>query len=474
MENIWLDVTTISAWQRPPVGVVRVELECASFALDNLDLKVRFCIFSMVEDQYQEVSSEELRETLDRIYNIGAFDKSQAAKLLPPSTMSFESRITSYFLRTIDIFPRGIRHFFFGFAKKRRKSTLMAIRACRELGVALCDFIWPSSYCANTENRAPPHGLTRHIPFASDDVYISVGLDWDQKNLPYLFSEKRRVGFTTLLFCYDVIPVKFPHLCVGDVSARFSKYFADLAWCADNVLCISDCSKKDLTQLLKVLGTPAPRMEVVKLGSNILPYEQAESDAVTGLTDILERKFILFVSTIERRKNHETIYRAYLQLIDAGVLDLPLLVFIGMPGWGVTDMLEDLRLDPRITPYIRIFNNVSDADLSWAYHNAYFTVFPSLYEGWGLPVAESLAHGKFCLASNAGSLPEVGGDLIDYVDPWDVPEWAAKIEFYIKNPRVLLARETKIKSEYKVIQWGSCAASVFESAIGMTCDEYLL
>jgi glycosyltransferase involved in cell wall biosynthesis len=258
---------------------------------------------------------------------------------------------------------------------------------------------------------------------------------------------------------------------VGDVSARFARYFADLAWCADHVLCISDCSKRDLTQLLKALGATVPRMEVVKLGSNILPYEQAESDAVTGLTDILGRKFILFVSTIERRKNHETIYRAYLQLIDAGLLDLPLLVFIGMSGWGVTDMLADLRLDPRIKPYIRIFNDVPDADLSWAYHNAYFTVFPSLYEGWGLPVAESLAHGKFCLASNAGSLPEVGGDLIDYVDPWDVPEWASKIEFYIKNPKVLLARETKIKSEYKVIQWRSCASSVFESAIGMTSDE---
>jgi glycosyltransferase involved in cell wall biosynthesis len=72
---------------------------------------------------------------------------------------------------------------------------------------------------------------------------------------------------------------------------------------------------------------------------------------------------------------------------------------------------------------------------------ACFTVFPSLCEGWGLPIAESLAHGKFFVASNRTSIPEVGGDLIDYFDPSDDDDALAKIERLLFEPGYLAARE---------------------------------
>ena len=127
--------------------------------------------------------------------------------------------------------------------------------------------------------------------------------------------------------------------------------------------------------------------------------------------------------------------------------------------------MADLRLDSRIHPYIRILNRVTDSDLSRLYKNAYFTVYPSLYEGWGLPVAESLANGKFCLASNVASIPEVGGDLIEYLDPWDVPAWAARIHWYIDHPDDLSQKEQRIKKEYIPVTWQSCAASILETAL---------
>ena len=106
-----------------------------------------------------------------------------------------------------------------------------------------------------------------------------------------------------------------------------------------------------------------------------------------------------------------------------------------MPGWGVDGLLSDLRLDFRIKPYVKILNHVSDGDLALLYQYAEFTVFPSLYEGWGLPIAESLAFGKFCLASNAASIPEVGGALVEYLDPWDLPAWAERLKWYFDSPR---------------------------------------
>jgi glycosyltransferase involved in cell wall biosynthesis len=103
---------------------------------------------------------------------------------------------------------------------------------------------------------------------------------------------------------------------------------------------------------------------------------------------------------------------------------------------------------------------LSDAELDVAYHHCQFTLFPSLAEGWGLPVAESLAHGKFCLASNRTSIPEVGGDLIDYFDPSDDDDVVAKIERLLFEPGYLAAREARLRTEYCPGTWADCARSV--------------
>lgn len=127
--------------------------------------------------------------------------------------------------------------------------------------------------------------------------------------------------------------------------------------------------------------------------------------------------------------------------------------------------MADLRLDPRILPYIRILNHVTDADLVHLYRNAYFTVYPSLYEGWGLPVAESLAYGKFCLASNSASIPEVGGNLIEYLDPWDVPKWAERLLWYIEHPTELVDAEQRIRTQFKPASWAECAKLILGASI---------
>jgi glycosyltransferase involved in cell wall biosynthesis len=428
----------------------------------------RFCRYDANGRRYAEVTSAEVRAAVERIQvkPQAVLTMQLASNQHSLSTTSNEQKLKTLALRLINSMPEGLRRPVFNFAISRRPAYQAAVRGYREGRHALRELLRPSGagkYIALNSTKKSGTDPMYTVPFAAGDVYVSLGLDWDQKDLAYLFAQKRLVGFKALLFCYDVIPVKFPHLCVGDVASKFAKYFSDLAWCADQVLCISECSRKDLTQLLTSLGTPLPLMGIIKLGCDIQAFISDYS--APDVAELLGRSYILFVSTIERRKNHETLYRAYTRLIDSGMIDLPLLVFVGMPGWGVNDLLADLRLDPRIQPYIRILNHVSDNDLAYLYRGAYFTVYPSLYEGWGLPVAESLAYGKFCLASNAASISEVGGDLIEYLDPWDVPAWALRIKWYIENSDDLSAREQQIKNEYKPTTWLSCAASIFETAM---------
>lgn len=468
MPCIWLDVTTIFGWHRPVVGVVRTEFECAAFALNRVAPQTRFCLFNASDRRYVEVSADEVRDVLARIRTRLPLSSSMNSPTnsITAARLTREQHLTAYIKRLIEMLPQRLRRHVFNFVANRKSAYQFAVRSYREARLAIREFLRPTKegrFIPAMSSGATIESPKYDVPFTQYDIYISLGLDWDQKDLTYLYSQKRRFGFKVLLFCYDIIPVKFPHLCVGDVAAIFSKYFSDLAWCADKVLCISECSRRDLTQLLDELGTPMPQMDVVRLGCNISPA--SADDPAPDILDLLDRRYILYVATIERRKNHETLYRAYTRLIDSSMTGLPYLVFVGMLGWGVNDLLADLRLDPRVWPYIRILNYVKDSDLAYLYKNAYFTVLPSLYEGWGLPVAESLAFGKFCLASNAASIPEVGGDLVEYLDPWDVPAWTERIKWYIDHEADLVLREHQIKNKYKPVTWESCASAIFKSTI---------
>ena len=471
MKIIWLDVSTVMVWHRPAVGIVRVEAECAAYGLQRLEAavgSVRFCRFHSTRG-YQEVSAAELRVALAGIQGrSAAVHKNQHPPPHVVPAVPLERRVKALVLRLINRLPASLRASAFEFVARRRESFAAALRGYRELRHALKTFVRPPqagfSAMKDPGFGAPP-AERPPVPFRSGDVYVSMGLDWDQKDLVYLYKQKRNLEFKVVLFCYDVIPVKFPHLCVGDVAASFARYFADLAWCADKVLCISESSLNDLKVLLGELGAPLPDMSVIKLGCQ-LPVIATDVIA-SDVAALLGQRFVLFVSTIERRKNHETLYRAYTRLVDAGEANLPLLLFVGMPGWGVNDLMADLQLDPRTKDLIKLLHHVNDADLARLYQHALMTVFPSLYEGWGLPVAESLAAGKCCLASGVASIPEVGGDLVDYVDPWDVPAWAERLRWYFNNPSLVANKEARIKESYQPMSWPKCAEDVFSHATGL-------
>ncbi|MFJ4588356.1 glycosyltransferase family 4 protein [Pseudomonas moraviensis] len=456
----WFDVTTILGWHRPAVGIIRTEAEAAAHALELIAAgeDVKFCFYNH-STGYSAIGAGEVTATLKRISAGHSSAPSQVA-VISSNKSSIEARVKEKALKVLNRLPTKISGRIYQFFQQRRVSIVEAVVGVRHLRSALRGFFKPAHRGHVFNPSSQQASITEH-PFSKGDSYISVGLDWDNKNLPYLYELKKNVGLRVVLFCYDVIPVRLPHLCVGDVAARFANYFTDVAWCADKILCISECTRKDLVALLEELGAPVPETAVVKLGCQ-LSHELSDNIS-PEVKALLKERFVLFVSTIERRKNHEVLYRAYARLIDEGVQDLPKLVFVGMPGWGVGDLLADIRLDPRTKPYIRILNNVSDSDLMHLYRHCMMTAFPSLYEGWGLPVAESLAAGKYCLASSAASIPEVGGELLDYLEPWDVSVWATELQKYAFDPFALAAKEEAIKRDYKPVAWAETAQFIFAS-----------
>jgi glycosyltransferase involved in cell wall biosynthesis len=130
------------------------------------------------------------------------------------------------------------------------------------------------------------------------------------------------------------------------------------------------------------------------------------------------------------------------------------LVFAGQIGWSVGGLLADLEASNFLDGKIVHMPGVSDGQRLAAYRSC--LVFPSLDEGWGLPVAESLVQGKFCVASDRTSIPEVGGDLIDYFDPTNEDDALAKIERLLLDPGYLAAREARLRTEYRPRSWANC------------------
>jgi len=459
MHNTWIDVTTILGWQRSAVGIVRTEVECATYALKmDASKAVKFCAYTP-ENGYYEVDKRVVEETIRRIN--GHVHKKNTHVESKHKNIEYKAKVKALILKFIRLLPSGVQRKVINYLLPRRVAALSLLTSLRHGKLALKQFFKPGVVAQVVQPKKMNSEAGVNYPFSHGDEYISLGLDWDQKDFQYLYLIKKNISLKVKLFCYDVIPVKLPHLCVGDVAGKFSHYFSNVAWCADEIFCISKCSRDDLNDLLKQLGTPIPKLTIVKLGCE-LPEIEDSYEVSDDVKTILEKKYILFVSTIERRKNHEVLYKAYTRLIDNKIDNLPLLVFVGMPGWGMNDFITDLNLDPRIKGKIIQLNNVSDPELTQLYKNCWFTVYPSLYEGWGLPVAESLAFGKYCLASSAASVPEVAGDLLDYIDPWDVPGWANQIKYFIENPNEIQQREAKINAEYKSTKWSETAASILK------------
>jgi glycosyltransferase involved in cell wall biosynthesis len=443
--TIWFDVTTILMWRRPPTGVVRVEAEVFKRLAAQRRLDVKFCAYERPARQYIECAADSVLAVLERnatgTTTLGAPSAAKrfadgANQWLKRAPLPLYRQLAAVKKRSTPVLRQALHQL---------RQTNKSVKALRRLMARSA--------------RGTAQGAT--TIFQKDDVLVSAGLDWDFKDLDVLYQLKRSIGFRVVLFCYDLIPVLLPHACRAEVADAFPRYFADVAWCADTVLCISKSSQRDFEAFIEDIGAPKPRTELVQLGSTL-----DTRDVIGSVEHLVREPFILFVSTIERRKNHEVLYRALVRLAEQG-RPLPTLVFAGMHGWGVDDLMNDLKRDPRVRSKIVLLNHVTDAELAGLYRNTRFTVFPSLYEGWGLPVAESLAHGRFCLSSNTSSLPEVGGEFVELLDPWDVNGWAERMAFYIENPEEVAKREQTIRQCFTPTPWETTAKTVLESALSL-------
>ncbi|MEJ0075820.1 MAG: glycosyltransferase family 1 protein [Alphaproteobacteria bacterium] len=294
----------------------------------------------------------------------------------------------------------------------------------------------------------------------SASCIISVGLDWQYKDLRSLWDLKQSHGFHYVPMVHDFIPLSFPHFVSPGYDAFLADYFGELIWLADCAMCNSQSTRTDWMRFCDGFGVDVPG-HAFALGCD-LPAPPAQTELPPVL---LGKRFALFVSTIEPRKNHRVLYDAWDRCIRSGAVDKERdrLVFVGRIGWAVDDLMRELAANPATCDSIVVLNDVNDDALATLYRECAFVVFPSFWEGYGIPVAEALGYGKPCISSDAGSLCEIGGDLVMRIDPKDTIRWADAIAHYMGSQNALDDWGRRIQTEYRRVTWDASAQSFFST-----------
>ena len=445
--RIVLDVGTSLSWIRPPVGIVRAERQFAAFLLAQTAADVAFCRFDRGRACYDEVSAAAVRGLLERGQGDPAAvqlprDEQPPAETSDGATRRGRRLVSSLARRSIGMLPEGMRQ---DAGLVAQSGTLM-----------LKSLYWLSRKAMHEVKRTGPRPEVQRLPaaepapprapgfaFRPDDVYVSMGLDWDYNDLSTLYARKRDVGFKAVLYCHDLIPIRYPHLMSFDARAVFARHFVDVAHTADHVVAVSRASLDDFREFLHEVGAPVPPISVIHNGSDLAADDEEAGEPPRP--ELADRPFVLCVGTIEARKNHALLYNVWDRLVARHGERTPLLVLVGMVGWGVGDLLWRMRGNPRVAEHIVLLSELSDEGLQWLYHHCLFTVYPSFVEGWGLPVVESLAVGKPCVASNAAAIVEASQGRVPLLDPLDFPAWLAQIERWAFDRRALAAATASLE-----------------------------
>jgi glycosyltransferase involved in cell wall biosynthesis len=280
--------------------------------------------------------------------------------------------------------------------------------------------------------------------------HIDVFHGLDQSGIP-LFSKSGK----SVVTIHDVIPLVLPWAFPPRHRWVLSTALARIRKQAEMVIVPSTAAADDVVRYLQV---ERERISVIPMGcdARFQPVEEPARAAAMQRRYDLPRRYILFVGTLEPRKNVKTLLQAFAMLLAETPQDDLALVIAGGNGWGGEDYLatvEALGLRDRV----RFTGFVEDDLLPELYRGALLFVYPSLYEGFGLPVLEAMACGTPVITSNRASLPEVAGDAALLVDPTQPEALAAAMTSIISNGELRQGLRAKGLARARAFTWDGVA-----------------
>jgi len=421
--RIWLDISLSKRHKGTPHGLARVEVAIARHLLQSKQLagtiwlddsySIHFDIASAVQeltdgsnatkaafDNYSEKSDSLITIQMSAIAPLKSVPKIERVRVLASYLFSF--------------FPDAVARQFWKLGKNALKTFRSLIHLKKRLLVS------DSSVQKITNKSA-----TYEQNFFAGDILLIAGNDWDRRI--YSHSIRNQLFSPRLAFViYDLIPYDYPQFAVDlETSNRFTFWIGDLAQRASFLFFISKFTQAQFNKMcLDRNITSSAKQLVISLPPGI------ESDGYSIPPDFfldINKKYVLVVCTIEARKNHQILILALRAALEMGE-DFPQLIFIGSPGWGSESIVRDLKLDSSLEGHILVKSGISDSQLRWLYENCTAVAYPSLVEGFGLPVLESAVFKKPVVVSDIPVFKEINHPAKFTVSPFDPIGWKNAIQ----------------------------------------------
>ena len=259
---------------------------------------------------------------------------------------------------------------------------------------------------------------------------------------------------------HDLTCIRYPKFIHSVVKTYANRIKQCLKW-TDLVIAVSESSKRDIVEYLnvepeRIYVTP----QASRFSSIYLSTERTEQLQRASSYDF-SQPYLLFVSTIEPRKNVITLIRAFDLLKETHKLEHQL-VLIGQKGWLHQSIFESIETSPW-KQHIHYLGYLSDELVALFYSKADVFVYPSYYEGFGLPVLEAMTLGTPVITSNTSSLPEVAGDAAILIDPNNINQLADAILQVISDSQVRQKLIEKGKERAKLFSWERTASETINA-----------
>ena len=397
-----------------PTGIERVVLE---YAKNGINLEQAKCVYySSIKNKYFEIQNQ----TIEDIYGSN-IEKIQ-------------------YLQKLDIQKTNLLRIFARYRYNIPKMTLKSIQ-----------YIF--SQIKLMLNGKFEHNF-KEANFEKNDVLLFLCAPAILRKYSFLQKLKAKLDIKMMMFVHDLMPINLdPKYIPSKGLTKETDFFIRKSVnIIDQYLVSTKFSKTEMEEFFVKINVKKS-VSLVKFGFG--------GKQIKDIAPCVAGKFILTVSTIEVRKNHITLVKAWHSLVKNNLHNGYKLVIVGKWGWKVNQLKQYLKQNEDLNQHIVILNKVDDENLASLYKNCAFTVFPSVAEGYGLPVAESFYYGKLCVASNNAVMQEVGGNLCHYFETFNTDELANKIQHLIHNENELEEINTKIAS-IKITSWFEASQDLYE------------
>ncbi|MCE9630145.1 MAG: glycosyltransferase family 4 protein [Planctomycetia bacterium] len=477
--NIWYDVTGLTHWDRPQLtGIQRTTVGILNGLLAR-KVAVRTVWFDPRQGEFVPLDIAALpaavRRHIDATAAVCGQIDAPATDAAPSEsqTMDEPRRATKRWINRDTIFGTApaandlrvaFRQFKAAWRNLRRHATRWARTRWSPVHVTSPPSPSVTGLPAGTTFPQPAAPLGGDGPFAPGDVLFSLGCTWCMPGHAEAAAAARRRGVRVLRMIYDLIPAIQPQWVAPEHTREFTRWARSVLTESDHVFTISEFSRREIEGYCHECRFDPPPLSVVRLG-DVLDTAAGIGEAAPLPRFVPTRPFFVCVSTLDVRKNHRLLYDVWSVLAARGPEACPDLLCIGTSHLYVDDLFHEIRHDRAVNGRIHVLQSIDDRELSWYYAHCAATIYPSRYEGWGLPVAESLGHGKLCLASHAASIPEISRTLPEFFDPRDPQGLVALVDRVLHDPAWVAERERAIHESFEPTPWTHTARQLLE-AIG--------